>query len=211
MWRLSTQDKNHMQALFLPSWVSGLIAVVVGLSLTIGVIFVFSLNNSDIQQQLIAWQQSQPEKPLTTPDQIVEASDKPTLQGSWPLIVVWSFVGLITYMVAAGIMHSVSETLALRKSLNYVHVKRKSVLEIAAGRLALRGIATLVLAGLISLFLTQAVPYGISASHASAADIVSIEGALYALLSFTVVTLSMHVMVIFMRLTLGKVRIFSDY
>jgi hypothetical protein len=186
---------------------------VAGLVVTVGVITAFTVQNSSVQQQLIAWQQNRPTttQELTQPGQLLEEDNKPTLAGSWPLIIVWSLIGLVTYSVAASIAHSIATAANLKKSLDYVHAKRHSILEITAERIALRLVAGIILGLLLSLFISRIIPYSISASHASAGDFFSSTGWLYALLSFAVITFSVHVQTIFLRLALGKLRLFSTY
>src|ERR1700751_5790038 len=83
-------QKRPLTLLLTPSWLSGLLAVTAGLVVSVGVIIVFSLNNSSVQQQLIAWQSTKAGPALTTPDHTLPENDHPTLRGSWPLILVWS-------------------------------------------------------------------------------------------------------------------------
>lgn len=182
-----------------------------GLVMTFGVIAAFTVQNSTVQQQLITWEQSKPQRPLTTPDQILPENDKPTLSGSWPLIVVWSLIGLVTYFIAASVARTFSEALTIKKTMGYVHAQPRTVLETTAQQVALRIVAMIILGILLVVFVKRVIPYSISASRASAADFLSLEGALYALLSFGVVALSVHVQAIFLRLAVGKIRIFSSY
>lgn len=208
---ISNKDWQQFGALLTPSGLSGTLAVIAGLIVTIGVITAFTFQNSSIQQQLIAWQQTQPQKALTTADQTLPENDKPTLAGSWPLIIVWSLIGLVTYTIAASIAHSFSEAMRIKKSMNYVNAKPRSILETTAEHMILRIVALVILGILVNLFFKRIIPYGISASHASASDVLSGQGALYALLSFFVVAFSVHLQTIFLRLALGKIRIFSSY
>lgn len=209
MIQLAPEDKRALALLVTPSWLSGLIAVATGLFITFGVITAFTLSNSTVQQQLVAWQQSQPEPVRTAPDPY-SAEVKPSLQNNWPLIIIWAGVGLIVYAVAASIMRSFTRAAELKKSLNYVHAKRELLLRDAAEHIALRVVAALILGFILSEFFRQIIPYSITAAHASAADFFTVEGILYAFLSFAVVALSLHIIAIFLRLALGRVRVFTD-
>jgi hypothetical protein len=207
----SAQDRQHLLALLTPSWLSGLLAVAAGLFLTVGVLLAFSLNNSSIQQQLIAWQANkpQPTQTLTTPNQTLIENDHPTIKGSWPLIVVWSLIGLITYTIAASVMHTIGQAEELRESLDYVNAQPRSLLIVTAEHAAMRLMAAIILIGMVTLFIKESIPYGITAAHASAADVASLSGALDALLAFAVIALSIHLQAIFVRLALGRLRVFS--
>lgn len=206
MVNLSPEDRKTISLLLSPSWLSGLVVVFVGFAITAGVIISFSVYNSPIQQQLITWQQSQPkpgpsaydERPLT---------EKPSLQNSWPLIAVWAIIGLGVYFIAASIIRSLNNAVELKKTMNYVNAKPDKILHTAVEHAILRIIASLILIGLFVSFLRHVMPYSITAAHAAAADLISVEGIVYAFLSFAVVIVSLHMQVIFLRLSLGRVRV----
>jgi hypothetical protein len=208
-------DKHNRQALAIllsPSWLSGLVAIVAGLLVSVGVIVAFSVNNSPVQQQLIAWQQHQDQKPLTQPNEVVVHQDKPVinLRDSWSLMVVWGMVGLAVYAIGASIVSSLSRAETLRESLTYVNAKPGALLKDAAEHIVLRLLATAILGILLLLLVKQVLPYSITAAHASAADILSGTGLLYAFLSFALVAFTLHLQTIFARLAVGRLRIFSE-
>lgn len=209
MIKLDQQDKKLFGLLISPSWISGLIAVVLGLVFSIGVILAFSVNTSSVQQQLISWQQDQPERPLTQPGTYVGADEHPQLKDSWPLLIVWAGVGLIVYMITAAVVHSLSEAEAVRQSLGYVHANPSKTLEITVGHIILRAVAAAALVAMFIIFYKHVIPYSITAAHASASDIQSVTGVLYAVLAFAMVALSVQLQTIFLRLSLGRVRVFS--
>lgn len=212
MIRLSAEDKNALLLVVTPSWLSGLIAVASGLAITIFVIGAFSLDNSSVQQQLLIWQQTQPTvEPARTAPGTYVASTKPTLQNNWPLIIIWAIVGLIVYGICASLLRSLSRAAELKQSLNYVHAKPELLLRNAAQHIALRVVAGVVLIVLLQAFVRQILPYSITAAHASAADFLTVEGILYALISSTIVMVSLHLITIFTRLTFGRVRVFSQF
>ncbi len=212
---MKLQKQYHIEALnqiLSPSWISGLIAVFAGLVVAGGVIIAFSFNNSQIQQQLTAWQHSTPvdEKALATPDQVVQENDKPTLKGSWPLLIFWSLLGLVVYVIATSITKSIKDAEAFRESLDYVHADKHLLLQGAAQHIALR----LTILGLWALFTVmffkRVIPYSITAAHASAGELLSFQGVTYALVAFLTIALSMHLHAIFMRLSIGKARVFTN-
>lgn len=209
MFNIDKQDKKLIGLLLTPSWLSGMIAVMAGLILSAGVILVFSLNTSSFQQQLIVWQQDQPERALTQPGTYVGSEGRPQLKDSWPLLVVWAGVGLIVYMITAALVHSLSNAAAIRQSMGYVHANPTKTLEITVGHIILRLIAAVALVIMVKIFIDQVIPYAITAAHASASDLVSVTGILYAFVAFAIVAVSLHLQTIFLRLTLGRARIFS--
>lgn len=211
MFHLDKEDSKLLGLLLSPSWLSGLIAVVCGLTITIGVITAFSFNNSSIQQQLISRQQNEPKKPLTKPGEIAPNQDKTGLRHSWPLLIIWAGIGLVVYILVAWIVHSLSDAEALRESLGYVNAKPLVTLEIAFGHFILRFVAAVGLVIMVKIFIDQVIPYSITAAHASVIEAVSPYAFLYALLSFAIVVVSLHLQTIFLRLALGRPRVFSSY
>jgi hypothetical protein len=106
-------------------------------------------------------------------------------------------------------MHSIARAEGLRESLKYVHANPRTMLASTAEHLLLRVIAGTTLVGFGVAFVEQVVPYGIMAANVSAADVISLDGALYALLSFALIAVSLHFMTILLRLALGRARVFS--
>ena len=207
---LNETDKNYLQLLLGPSWLSGLLAVAGGLLVTVGVILIFSLHNSGVQQQLTAWQLNKPQRALTTPDQILAENDHPSLSQSWPLIVIWAGAGLAVYVVAAAIVSSLRNAAELRESLDYVNAKPHELLKEAVEHAALMVMAAVLLVLLTLGFIKKVVPYAITAAHAAAGDLLSLSGILYAFLAFAVVVISLHLAAILLRLTTGRLRIFTS-
>lgn len=209
MQNITAKDRKIIGILLSPSWLSGLVAVIAGLVISVGVIIAFNANNSSITQQLTSWQQSQPADAIKPFVRDPEAN-KPTLKNSWPLLIVWSIIGLAVYTIAATIIHSISKAEEVRESLGYVNANRDKIIKLEAEQILLRVLAAITLGILISLFIKTVVPYSITAAHASASDLISLTGALYALLSFAIVVVSLHLQTIFLRMSLGRIRLFSD-
>lgn len=209
MLKFSTEDRRLLGVLLKPSWLSALVAIVAGLVVSVGVITAFELHNSTVQQQLVAWQQTKPQPALTTPDQTLPENDRPTVAGSWPLLVVWSLIGLAVYVIATAVVRSLAQAEALRESLDDVHARPRQLVATTVEHVLLRVVALIILVILFRVFLKQLLPYSITAAHASAADFWSATGILYACLSFAMIVVSLHIQTIFLRLSLGRARIFS--
>ncbi len=210
MLKLTTEDRKVIGLLLSPSWLSAVIAITLALVISIGAIVAFEIHNDSLTQQLLTWQQtSKPQEKLTTPDQIV-ASEKPTIQTSWPLLVLWSMTGLLVYSIAAGIIHSFAKAEEVRESLNYMNSEPKALLATTAEHLILRVLGSILLVGSAIAFWKLIVPYSITASHAAAADLFSLDGVLFTLISFSLILVSAHALTICLRLALGTVRVFPD-
>jgi hypothetical protein len=204
---LHKEDKKLIGVLLSPSWLSGLLAVVIGLTISLGTLLAFSFNSSSVQQQLISWQQDQPAKPLHTGALV--STEKPTIKNSWPLFLVWTIIGLAVYSVAAALIHSISNAEKLHESLGYVNAQRDKMIRLTELQIGMRALGAAALGISISIFIKTVVPYSITAAHASAAEVLSVTGFLYALVSFAVIVICWHIVTIFTRLSFGRVRLFS--
>lgn len=208
---VTTQQK--LESPFTPSWLSAFIAITGGLLVSVGVIIAFSFNTGSVQQQLKAWEITNPkhEKALTTPDQNDEIPElgRPTLQDSWTLIIVWSLVGLLTYAIAASIIKSVNDFLEVKKTFDYTNTDPQLIIRNMVRRTLIRIAASTVLAVFVLLFIQRILPFAIKTARASAGDLLSPVGITFALLAFAMVALSLHAQAILVRYAFGKVRLFD--
>lgn len=204
-----TRENSRAVGMLLePSWLSGLVAVVGGLIVTVGVLLVFAFNSTVVQQQVLSWEHSHSQTELTATGQVVPPNVKPTLASTWPLLIVWGAVGLLVYFIMMTIVHAISEAKFLKDSLEYVNARPNMIIEKVLEHTALRLIAAVILILLIRLFVRDALPYSITAAHV-ASDTHSLRGILYEVLSFASVTFMLQLLTVFLRLSFGKARIFS--
>ncbi|HWB39348.1 MAG TPA: hypothetical protein VG604_03870 [Candidatus Saccharimonadales bacterium] len=200
-------DKLHFKALLTPSFLSGTVAVMVGLLVTVGVILSFEFHNSVIQQQLESWEaKNQPT--LTTPDQTLAENDHPGLKGTWPLLIIWCGIGLAVYAVTMAVVHFLTGAKQLTEEMTYVHVDRGRQLKDTAEHLVVRLVSLGVLAALTIILFKHVLPYSITDANASADDFLSFYGVVYAFLSWSSVTFTIYLQTVFLRLSLGKARVF---
>jgi|SRR5579884_652412 len=202
------REEEKVDELLMPSWLSCLISVAAGLLLTIGVMLVFSFNNSTVQQQLIGLQNTAGPS-LTLPGQNPPGSTQNSLQNTWPLLGFWGILGLVVYFMVETLLQLIHETSEFRKELGYVHARRDALIKDAVAHLLVRLAAVVLWLIFINIFFRRIIPYSITAAHASASDIHSWLSPLYALLAFAMVAFSLHLHTIFLRLSLSRPRVFS--
>jgi hypothetical protein len=209
--RNSEKDMQNLGHLLAPSWLSGLITSLIALFLSVGVLFIFSLHSSGFQQDLIILQQQSPSTSYSTSDtsQIVNEDNKLTFANTWPLMLIWSGVGLITYMILAYVGHVLKSFHDMEKSLNYAHSDANSIIQETIERVALRIAAFVTLGFLVDLFIKKVIPYSVSASLASANNLINLDSLLYVFLSLAVSLLSVHTLVILFRLSMGRIRVLT--
>jgi hypothetical protein len=205
---ISDEDQHFLKAVLAPSWLSGLVMVLAALIVTGGAITTFSLNHSGFKQDLIGWEQGHTNS-LSISGQSTQAVS-PTLANSWPLIIVWAGVGLITYTVAVSIVRFVLQTIEFRRQLDYVHADRTSMLEVTVEHLVTRIVAAILLLMTVLLFVYHLFPDAISAGQTSAADKISIDGVKYAAFAFALTVICTYFATVFLRLAIGKARVFTS-
>jgi hypothetical protein len=204
------KKEKSVDKLLEPSWLSGLIAVLCGLIVTVGIIVAFSYNNSDVQQQIIGWQSTSiPALSLTLPGEAPPGTTVNSLQNTWPLLGFWMIVGLIVYFVVEAAVRGLNQVAEFRRELGYVNADKDFLVREAIEIVAIRLLAAAFWLFFIELFFKRIIPYSILAGHASAAAPGSAVSFLYALLSFTMIALSLHLQTIFLRLVAGRSRLFS--
>ena len=164
MLKLSEEDSRLLGSLFQPSWLSGLVAIAVGLLVSVGVIIAFSAHNSQVQQQLLAWQQNQAQPTLTAPGQNLPENDHPTIQGSWTLLILWGFVGFLAYVLVAAVIHFITKAEEIKESLNYVHAQRRDILATTTEHVLLRLVAAILFIISMSVVYKLIIPYSIAAA-----------------------------------------------
>lgn len=180
----------------------------VGLVLTGGVIITFSLSHSSFEQYLNNWQQTHAIAGSSTSTESTELST-PTFGNSWPLIIVWGVVGLVTYAVAASVVRFILQTIAFSKEMDFIHANPRSMIKVTIEHMAMRLVAAALLVALALFFTNQILPYAITASRTSASDVGTFTGLGYAILSFLLTTICTYAGMVLLRLSFGKARLVS--
>ncbi len=203
-------NSRKIQELFTPSWLSGLLAILAGLVVSVGVILIFSLDNGQASLQLASYEHTSSQPALTLPGQNVSGPGSNSLENTWPILAFWGMVGFFVYLLLEMILKMISNAEDFTKELNYVHTKRDALIRTTLEYVLARFISVVFWLIFINLFFKKIIPYTITASHASAGDFLSGSGILYAFLAFAVMALSLHLHAVFLRLSLGRPRAFSS-
>jgi len=203
-------NKKRLIRIFTPSWISSLIAVLAGLIVTLGVIIAFNFNSSQIQQQLISYENTNTKQPaLTLPGQAPPPEETSSLQNTWPLIAFWAVVGLIVYFVAESIYNVINNAEEFTKELNYVHAKRDLIIRTAIENIVLRIVIAILWLFFIDLSLKKILPNSINTAQQAATNPHLIQSILYGAASFIMIVVSAHLNIVFLRLVMRRTRIFS--
>jgi hypothetical protein len=210
MLKITSEDRHFLRAVLAPSWLSWLVIILAALIVTGGAVLTFSLNHSGLKQDLIGWEQNHNTNTLSASGQSTQ-SVAPTLANSWPLIIVWAGVGLLTYSVAVSIVRFILESIQFRRQLEYVNADPRSMLEVTVEHLVTRIVASVLLLLLVLSFIYHMLPYTISVARISANGLLTVTGSRDVATSFLLTAVFAYFANVLLRLSLGKARIFTSW
>ena len=199
-------DTRLFGILIMPSWLSGIIDVIIGLVVVIGTIFLSRYQGSSVRVDYLNYlsgNQSQLYKDVNTgilSNQFVS---------NLPLILFWGLIGIIVYLFATNIFAAVRNTAQLRSELEYANVDRHSLLVQAGQHLVIRIVVLVAWILYIRFFFYHVLPYCIAATLAGLSQVTTPLGIGYIVLAFVVMIVALHIHTIMLRLLLLKPRLFT--
>lgn len=202
MPKKTSKRKGQLRRLATPSRLSLGISLVVGLLLTGGLVLWLNFG----QGSLNPWYDPS-NHPLTTIDQDIADPGRPTLMNSWPLFIMWGFVGLISYVIAALIINLLLEDYRIEKRLMRRHATEMTIIENIITHTFLRLLALGLVVAYAYLFLRYVVTftYQLDQSVRLSKDLLTL---IYLGYACVISMLCLHIEVVFWRLAAGKARIF---
>jgi hypothetical protein len=207
----SGHDGQIAGLFLLPSWLSGLVAVLSGLGVAVASIIISRFQGSSLQQQLFDYSSA---RSVTDPSAAYQAVShglsSNAVVSDLPLLVFWGLVGLVVYLFATSIVGALQDAAELHNELEYVHAKPRQLLLSALLHLVFRVVILLLWLPYILVFFHRVVPYAIAMAHNGAADLISLHGLADSLLAFAVITVTVHIHVVLLRLVLLKPRVLSS-
>lgn len=121
----------------------------------------------------------------------------------------WCFVGLVVYILISGAGKTTLAISDVTHQLQYFNVRKKQFEEQLGLRLMVGAIALLGLFIYGVFFMRMLFPFALLCGQIGVGDISSINGWLYILAGFTVLTLSFHLIIVALRLLLLRPRLFG--
>lgn len=201
------QTKVQQARLLLsPSWFSGLLSSIAGLAILTDGAAEAHYSGSLVQQALFAVHGTL--APVYR--QLADTLAHNQFVNNIPLWLFWAVVGMIVYYLATGIYEAFQYVAELEDEIGYVHARRNELIKMAVLRTLLRFIFLGLWVGYVQLFLHIGLPYSLAAAYIAGMNMLSLNGLEYALLALVVATVSVHFHVVFLRLTLLRVRVFSS-
>jgi hypothetical protein len=207
----SQQDRQHSRQfarlLLTPSWITVVTSVVLALVTTAILFFQGYYQGSDLQQQFLQWR--------TTTDSNSPSSAASSLQhstagvvGYIELFIFWYAVGTVAYLLGVAIYRTIRSANETRQDSYFVNMSRSAFLRALYLRLAVRFVSVAGWVGYAVLTLKLLLPYLLGALHVADEHFPS-AGAFGLLIGSNLgLLLVIHVHVIFLRLSLGRPRVF---
>lgn len=191
--------------LLTPSWPSGLVAIV---GATIIVASNYFRSRSDIGALAEGIQGFQT---LAGPiyHRLTDSLAHNNLASNLPLLLFWAAVGAAVYVVAVRLFTAFSDTAALEQTMFYSNVKRDSFLESLAVSYGLRLAALFSWFIYCAIFFKSILPMATTAAR-NAAQVGTLAHNTGLLGTTLGLVLALHLHVIFARLIMLRLRVFSD-
>jgi hypothetical protein len=123
----------------------------------------------------------------------------------------WMMVGLMVYALLSTLGQTIAETEEKLKSLRYVHARKAQIEQDLILRLALRAIGIIIAVVFGWLFIRLIFPFCVIASQIGLSNLSRLSGWLYLVLGYGVLLLSLHALVIILRLIVLKPRLYGDW
>jgi hypothetical protein len=204
---MNTESKiNHRLIGYLvtPSWLSGLVCVVVGLGLTIATIVSFQYAGSSLKVEFEKYQT------ISSNQAIMDSYRTDStyrLISSAPLLIFWALVGLVVYLLATSAVTAIQQANEMKHELDYINGNRTRLLGTVFLHFMVRCVVIAIWLPYILFFFHHIIPYCLTAAQAG--GLLTLDGTLDAFLSFVVMTAALHIHVILLRALLLRARVMT--
>ena len=203
--KFNEQEKS-LGLLTSPSWLSGLITVVVSMAVVIGTFAMMQYNGS--QFQLL--KDTQELKSHTVDyDALDESLSLKNLVSNSTLFILWAAVGLVAYTFTMSIWRSFRRAVDFEHELDYVHTDRNQMVRHAVYMLVFRLIVLIGWFIYIQFTLHVLLPYVTALAITAAGDYSWLYNILFLAGATGLLALALHLHVVLLRLVLLKPRVFS--
>jgi hypothetical protein len=191
----------HIRRLLTPSRLSAVLAIALALVICAGIVLLYNPHALGIHDA------TQPKTLL--PGEVRSPSKTSSLATNWPIIVFWWVVGLPIYFLAYYLVHTAQRASHAKQTFKQLKRLPAPTMEQLVEHLLLRLVAIGVFVALCIVFVRNVVPYSALAMRTATDSTDTMHRLSCGLLSLIVIIVGVHVLTVFLRLSLGKVRIFS--
>lgn len=123
----------------------------------------------------------------------------------------WCLVGLVVYFLLTGAGKTTSVISDATHQLHYFNARKKQFEQELGMRLIIAAMATLFGFIYAAFFIRTLLPFSILCGRIGASNLSNASGWLYALAGFTVLSLSLHIFIVTLRLLLLRPRLYGGW
>lgn len=205
----SKEDGKNFALLLRPSWLSGLLTVVISLGVVIGAAALLYYNGSSWQQLISEQRHTSSEVTNNLTAFETKVNSNPFVS-SLPLLIFWAGVGVIVYSFIIAIMEMFHNALELKQEMRYIHANRPLLLRQALLHLLLRGIFLSAWVFFVSATLHTILPYVIALTYAGSGNLGWLYNSTYLIGAILVSMICLHLHTVLLRLLALKPRLFGQ-
>ncbi|MDL2341692.1 MAG: hypothetical protein QFB87_01265 [Patescibacteria group bacterium] len=200
-----THNTKKFLLVITPSWFSGLATVIIAV-LVIGSAYFRSRGDSGIFEEGIQGFQTVFSPPY---HQLTDRLAQNSVISNIPLLLFWSVVGAIVYLVAVEVFSSFNKTALLEQTLFYTNVRRENLVTSLLASFAVRLAAVFAWLIYCAVFFKLLLPQAVLAGQT--AGVTRLSSHLASLfVALIVLIAAIHIQIVLTRVLLLRVRIFSD-
>ena len=202
-------DARLLGHFLLPSWLSALVSIVVGV-IIIGGTIALTHFGSVVQQSLLGLHSAYRHSSVgASTDTVAGRFTHNAALGNVLFFLSWGLVGLVVYSVAQGFVNELKNARDLSRELKYAQGNRQAIVKNVGVRAAIRVVALIILLLAIRLAVYRLVPYAVATAHTGALHLASVLDWLHSLAAGMVCLVGMHVLAVLMRLVFLRPRLLS--
>lgn len=206
---MSSVSRLHdLRRLLQPSFSSAVLTAVTSLAIVLSILTPSLYEGSDFALYFDSLKNQK--NSLTENYEIVSlAVNQSDFAANAAVFVVWMVIGLLAYAIVLSLVKFIISIVRFVREVEYFKAERERIAFEALEHLATRSIAVVGLFGLYKLIFPFGISYIFVFAHRALTGS-AIMGVWYVLLMSLVIAACVHVMVILIRMTLLRVRVFYD-
>lgn len=202
-----TSDNRQLGMLVQPSLLSGVVAILMAGTISLGTAALLIYRGS-YWQYLAQLQRDKASSVGDSYQTLTQGVAGGGIVADLPLLVFWGVLGAIVYSFLSSLLRSVQGTATFRKQLSYVNSNRQLLIGSVLRQLLVRLVSLLLLLVLIRFTTDTILPYSIALVYA-ALGLDSVAPAIgYILGSIGLGVITLHLYTVLARLLVGRTRLF---
>ncbi|HEX7632840.1 MAG TPA: hypothetical protein VF401_00785, partial [Candidatus Saccharimonadales bacterium] len=204
-----TQEDKALGRLMRPSWLSGLLVVVVSLVIVVGAVVAMQFRSSDFHY-LYQLQNQKPQAVANNYQTLNNGVTSNALISDIPLILLWGGIGLIVYWCTMSLIRAYRSVGELEMELNYVHANRQELIHQTVWTVLVRIVVLLSWFLYLQATVHLLIPYAVAIGYAASGANGVILGAAYMAWGVGLLSVVLHIHVVLLRLLFLRPRLFGN-